>query len=89
LNIVMRGLDPRIHHTFTNLEVAVGSVRVDTDIVNPSRALIGSFHWPHPGASAVLDGRVANPRAYGVQPAPEKSVRRFTPMSRNKSVAIS
>jgi len=49
------------------LEVAVGSIRVDTNIVNPTNASIGSFHRPSHGAPAILDGDLVDSRAYAVQ----------------------
>lgn len=49
------------------LEVAVGSVRLDTDIVNPRRPIIGSFSRPKPGAPIILDGAIDDSQANAKQ----------------------
>jgi glycoside hydrolase-like protein len=49
------------------LEVAVGRLRVDNDIVNPKAARIGSFHRSARGAPAVLDDEMRDARGYTVQ----------------------
>ena len=43
------------------LEFPVGSVKVDTDVVNPKAAKIGSFHRTSHNAPAVLDGEITDP----------------------------
>jgi hypothetical protein len=49
------------------LEFPVGSVKVDTDVVNPNAAAIGSFHRPSPGSPAVMDGPIDNQVVLNVQ----------------------
>lgn len=42
------------------LEVPVGAVKVDTDIVNPKEAFIGSFHRPTGGGPNVVDSEITD-----------------------------